>query len=69
MAERVERDDLVEQVTRLATDHADLVLAVRELLDHVETRDCSEDLDGCVVVTTHIAPYVLAELRRLTGDS
>lgn len=61
-------EELAERTVRaenvLATNHADLVLLVKELLDG--TVPCSPGLGS---VDLHVSAENLAALRRLTGSS
>lgn len=62
IGDRVTRDQLTEAVTRLADQHADLVVIVRGLIERqivCNPRAGSVDL--------HVSPDLLDELRRLTG--
>lgn len=58
----VDREALVEQVTQLATDHADLQEAVREALKGLRSST------GLGDATLHVDGTTMRHLRRLTGS-
>lgn len=62
-AQPVDREALVDQVTQLATDHADLIEAVREAIKRVQSST------GLGDVTLQVDGTTMRTLRRLTDGA